>query len=637
MDLITWSMPQLAARCCLAFTMFIFQNAYADRLNIYSDAGSLITGVWQSGGTLEQRGDSTYEGSQHYVFRYNYENWWAGAGFNLDNWGGSTAKDLSAYKYLHFAIQAPDNSATVRLSLQDQGGAIASQQVTSQSGYNRVVLALDKFESINLAAVSEIRVSLSDVESSTGTIRLDDIYLDTQAHSTENIRFWEVPASVDAQSALYLPFVYNAKSEANIRAYVFSPDWQTKGFAQRSVNAGQAWEKFDISLMSDLGKSVNVKLELWNKDFSILLAEALEMNIAVQSDSPEDESGDSGNTGFIPANDRNFQWTGRIDRSQANAPRLHYAYSSMKIRFHGTSLTAQFSDDQWGEGNYMDFYLDGASEPVTMKLGKDSSYWTYEIANNLSDTWHDLEIVKRSPVRGAVTFHGLYLDEGSGTLSPEPKPSRKIEFIGASILSGYAVEYNDRVGQCDPADLDPYKNNAYQSFAARLSRKLNAEGQVFSIPGIGMVDGAGYAMENEGRPGIESKYDRMYPYGTGTLWNFSLFQPRVVVFPMGQNDARALSLPDDKETWKNAFKKTINNLKKEYPADTRYILTTSIMNHDTAWDDAQREVAEEMGSTVSHYRFKRAGKGSCGHPRREESEEMAAELENYINTLDIDW
>ena len=53
--------------------------------------------------------------------------------------------------------------------------------------------------------------------------------------------------------------------------------------------------------------------------------------------------------------------------------------------------------------------------------------------------------------------------------------------------------------------------------------------------------------------------------------------------------------------------------------------------------EAVRKNAERKREKIRHFMFRRNGKGTPGHLRIPEAEEMAEELSAYIENLDIEW
>ena len=109
-----------------------------------------------------------------------------------------------------------------------------------------------------------------------------------------------------------------------------------------------------------------------------------------------------------------------------------------------------------------------------------------------------------------------------------------------------------------------------------------------------------------------------------------------MIVALGQNDSH----PEDymKEdfdgekarTWRTRYGVFLRKLRETYP-DARIICCTTLLNHDPAWDCAIGRVVEELGDAkVTQYMFRRNGKGTPGHLRIPEAEEMAEELAAYI-------
>jgi hypothetical protein len=95
---------------------------------------------------------------------------------------------------------------------------------------------------------------------------------------------------------------------------------------------------------------------------------------------------------FVPADNPNFQYTGRIDFSDKKAPEFSWAGTSVKTRFTGTSLKIAFHEN--GGGMYYAF-IDGNYDNghvITCKPGQH----VYEVASGLPNKTHDLLIYKRT-------------------------------------------------------------------------------------------------------------------------------------------------------------------------------------------------------------------------------------------------
>ncbi len=154
---------------------------------IYNDATTLITGTWASAGSngtaniQEVTTASPYEGTKHYKLDYNYSNWWAGFGLNMDNWGSGPARNFSGYNYLRLAYRGMISGQT--LSIQLRNGSNFGNQVTVGStdpNYALVTIpisALVQGSSVNASAVTEIILSVGAVQNASGTVYIDAIEL----------------------------------------------------------------------------------------------------------------------------------------------------------------------------------------------------------------------------------------------------------------------------------------------------------------------------------------------------------------------------------------------------------------------------------------------------------------------------
>ena len=76
---------------------------------------------------------------------------------------------------------------------------------------------------------------------------------------------------------------------------------------------------------------------------------------------------------------------------------------------------------------------------------------------------------------------------------------------------------------------------------------------------------------------------------------------------------------------------------KKYP-NAWIICITTLLEHDPAWDRSVEEVCRKIqDEKIRHFMFRRNGKGTPGHLRIPEAEEMAEELSAYIENLYIEW
>lgn len=344
---------------------------------------------------------------------------------------------------------------------------------------------------------------------------------------------------------------------------------------------------------------------------------------------------------FIPADHSYILYTGRVGFAERKAPAFYYGYSSFRTRFEGTSLALEFEEDNWGSGSWIGIRIDGGNE-IALQLIKDTRS-VYQVAVGLKRGSHDLLVYRRTDsVSGCFKFHGLYLDPSCKLLDPGGRPSRRIEFYGDSVTAGAMVE---AIGYEGKPDSEVRTNNdgerlcnAYWSYAAIAARKLNAEAHINGLGGLSLNDGNGWWC-GEDTIGLETTWDKLDPIKQRlSPWDFSRFSPHVVVIAIGQNDGRRLDINDSymRQKWQSDYNALLDKLRGKYP-HAAFILTTTLLYHDKGWDDALEQIAEKRKDKVLFYRYRRAGKGTPGHLRLAEHQEMAEELVRFLNKQKDIW
>ncbi|MGN0352554.1 MAG: electron transporter RnfD [Roseburia sp.] len=341
---------------------------------------------------------------------------------------------------------------------------------------------------------------------------------------------------------------------------------------------------------------------------------------------------------WISPDNELLEYSGRIDFDNPKEPVLVFAASYVKMRFRGTSCSVELTNKRAYWTNYMGYILDGKQEKIA--LSQEEKKCTYLLAEGLEDGEHELLLFKRTDSCHIVTFHGFEVGGAAEVLPLPPKPKRQIEVFGDSVSCGEVSEALDYVGKEDP-EHDGEFSNSWFSYAWITARKLNAELHDTSQGGIALLDGTGWF----GAPdyiGMESCYDKIeyYPQLSEVKqWDFKKYIPQVVVVAIGQNDNHPNDYmaenPEGEQAknWKKHYEGFIRALLEVYPK-SQIILTTTLLCHHPAWDEAIEEVCNRFREErVHHFRYQRNGRGTPGHLRIPEAEEMAEELTAYINEL----
>jgi hypothetical protein len=251
---------------------------------------------------------------------------------------------------------------------------------------------------------------------------------------------------------------------------------------------------------------------------------------ACSSCSEEGNPGDGDNNPTIPDYSL-IQYRGRMEFSAHSRCSFSTPGSSIKLKFHGTSLFATFSADNFdGDGySYVQVILDDMADPYDRQIIRiEQSEKEYAIVEGLSDGEHTIEIVKQNECWGLIHFEELRIPDGKLMALP-PNKNRLIEFYGDSNPSGWSA-WNDK----DKGGDDD--TEAYFSYPGFTARSLNAEWVNFSAGGYGVTD-------RMGSQDLTDYFDKIHIYTNfpqNNSWDFesnNLGQkPEVVVINLGAND-----------------------------------------------------------------------------------------------------
>lgn len=171
----------------------------------------------------------------------------------------------------------------------------------------------------------------------------------------------------------------------------------------------------------------------------------------------------------------------------------------------------------------------------------DTGQKTYQVIDAVQSKRVEVQIMKLSEsAMSAIGIGPLECDREAG-ISPVPKKARSIEFIGDSITCGYGVDDLDLSHTFSTQTEDVTKAYAYKT-----AMLLDADYSMFSCSGYGII--SGYT----GDPQIRGAEELIPPYYESQCfsrddfgragrpanipWDFSGYQPQVVVINLGTND-----------------------------------------------------------------------------------------------------
>jgi len=319
------------------------------------------------------------------------------------------------------------------------------------------------------------------------------------------------------------------------------------------------------------------------------------------------------------ASNQLIRYMGRVDFDPQNNALLSWSGSSIIVKFKGTKISAVLS----GMNSKVAFYIDGVKQVqlYTIKSNND----TVSIVQNLSDAEHELIIRQASLVNYAqIHFYCILTD---GQLLEQPSNNRiRLEYFGDSVSEGCAAATPDGMGR----DNNAYDDNT-SAYTCLLADLLKAEYNNISIGGIAVCKGAGTV-----KLGMETRFDKQYPFNSDKLWDFTKYKPDLCVMALGVNDYYNTGGITWDE-WRSRYKEIVLRLRAEYGDSTPFLFAAApmISSRSEPVMNIKKLVAElkSMGVNASCYVY--SFYSYNGHLNASEHQKAASELYNYIQTTNV--
>jgi lysophospholipase L1-like esterase len=205
------------------------------------------------------------------------------------------------------------------------------------------------------------------------------------------------------------------------------------------------------------------------------------------------------------------------------AVRFSWPGVDIHARFTGTQVSMNLNDGS--NKNRFTVVVDGG----TPKTVTTTSAQVLSLASGLTDATHDIVIWRNTEASpgGVTQFLALSgFSTGGALLAPAAAPDRRIEVIGDSLSVGAGVEGTSTT--CSP-DINAFTNN-YLAYGSIAARSVQADVVTIAWSGIGV-----YVSYGGTAPTMPQRYDYAVP-NDNTPWDFSQYQPHVVVINLGTND-----------------------------------------------------------------------------------------------------
>lgn len=338
---------------------------------------------------------------------------------------------------------------------------------------------------------------------------------------------------------------------------------------------------------------------------------------------------------IIKPNNHKIAYMGRV-AVQKDSASFYWPGSSATINFVGTKVSVNMKSNR--EVGYFYAIVDNDISKV-FKFAVNSTKTNYVLASGLPNKNHTLLLYKISNNTSENVLYSIEIDGNAKLLKPSELPKRKIEFYGDSITAGHGVD----LAEGAPDNGQPKDFNNYCTYAALTARHFDAQYSIIARSGIGIM----VSWFPEIMPEV---YDRINPFDASSTWNFSKYQPDIVVINLFQNDSWIVNLPKHEQFINRfgtskpteeftilSYQKFVSTIRSKYPK-SHIICALGNMDAtktDSKWPGYIEQAVKRMNDDKIHtvfFPYKNRG----DHPNKKEQQMMADDLIGFIEK-NIKW
>lgn len=327
---------------------------------------------------------------------------------------------------------------------------------------------------------------------------------------------------------------------------------------------------------------------------------------------------------------------------------LAHSASGAEFTFTGTKVEIVMLGDnsapyQGGESNRARIAIEVDGERLVDDL-LDEKEKTYTLTIGDMPREAVVRVTKLSEsLQSTCGIKCITVDSADG-LVPTATKERRIEFIGDSITCGYGVDDEDRDHHFSTATED-----ATRAYAFLTAQKLDADWSLVSFSGHGII--SGYTATGDG-PVTSQRVPDYYDlfghsfswFGSQSAdqvkWDFSAFEPDVIVINLGTNDdSYTLNQPERRVAYRDAYVAFLKDLRGHNP-NAKLVCALGIMGDRlyTMVDAAVKCYTEETGdeNVACVYLFQQSaadGYAADWHPTAKTHEKAATRMAEQLRRL----
>jgi lysophospholipase L1-like esterase len=322
---------------------------------------------------------------------------------------------------------------------------------------------------------------------------------------------------------------------------------------------------------------------------------------------------------WVPATATCFNYVGRFDFADPNAPVIIWQASRITLDFEGNALALCFGAAK-GQ-NFFNAQVDGTNTIVEVREG---SQPPPTLLAGFGTGRHHLILFKRSEALvGTVRFCGIAVADGA-KVWPARSLSHKLamEFIGDSITVGACNED----GAADQW-ISRRTHNAASSYAALTADAMAADHRNIAVSGMGIS--AGWV-----KPKAGEIWDKLYPDPASPRADLTNWMPQIVFVNLGENDdsfsrAHGQVFPTN---YTSGYIALIHAIRSARPAAHIVVLRGGMFGGArseslrVAWEAVVAQL-EAGDKNICHYVFHH---WTPTHPRVADDQAMADELTAWL-------
>lgn len=313
---------------------------------------------------------------------------------------------------------------------------------------------------------------------------------------------------------------------------------------------------------------------------------------------------------------------------------LSHTCSGVEFAFRGTKADVTLTSNCKTSKARVAFYVNGEYVKDTMLRNEEETFTLFE-SNEPQNCI--ISVVKLSEAAYSnIGVKSINVNSEYGII-PTPARKHKIEFIGDSITCGYGVDAADQ-----HEAFATTNENGEKTYAALVGKHFKADYNVISWSGIGVYSSYTESSKPNQSFLMPSTYGKTAPNDLyNDMWDFSQWQPDLVVINLGTNDNTwTRGIQDRVDLFGAAYYDFIKQVREANP--NAYIICSLGVMGSKLLPEIEKQVALYSANTgdyrITTFEFDyrdgvNDGFGAGYHPSAVTHQKMADKLIPFISQL----